>query len=195
MTNGSAKTPKEKLDLAFAILLNPKTAEEHYKSKSFLLYICRLLGQNKITDVETKEVFTEVYIRAAGYIDRKNLEIKNPNAFLKRVAVNYINEIIREKIKRFSYDPTILEDQIDPSQTQDESYLEGFSQDNLKRFSSVLEKLSWSDKEILRLWKIEDQKWKDIVIELDKRGECLSVDSAKKRGERLMKRLRKEMEQ
>lgn len=193
MKTDSTQAAKEKLDCAVVILLNPITPEDHYKSKSFLSYIGRLLRQNKMFHLEVQEVFPELYLRAVNYVHKNNAEINNPNAFLKRVAVYYINELIRKKMKYLSYEPNILDDQIDPSQTKEESYFERFNQNDLKRFYSLLEKLSWSDKEILRLWKIEDYKWKNIATELEKHGEYLSLDSAKKRGERLMKRMRKEM--
>lgn len=193
MKGDATQTAIDKFNNAVKSLLNPCNEEEVRKSNSLFLFIRNLLRNKQITNIEEKEVFTEAYLRALKSIKKRKQEIVHPTAFLKKIATYYVSEIQREQVKYLCYDTKILDEQTDPLQTKSGSYLESFSEQQLDNLDNFLDQLSPLDKKILDLWQIDDMKWKDIVEQLKDQGEFLSTISARKRGQRIMDKLKKQM--
>ncbi len=173
------------------ILSNPRTEEDYRRSNSLLIYIRNLIQQRNIVNIEPEEIFTESYIRAQEYIKRNGKEVINTVPFLKKIALNCVREIHRKQKKELLCDPTIFENLISTTTTtSSESFLENLSKEEQDNVKSKLNKLSPLDKQIIQLWQVERWKWKNIVDELKKQGENLSLVNARKKGERIMKKLK-----
>ena len=175
-------------------LLNPNNEDDIKTSNSLFLHIRKLLKQFRITIIDEKEVFSEAYLRSIEYIKKNNGEkIKNPAGLIRIIALNYIKETSRKQKKYLVYDPHILEKRQEFKSEVKESFKEHLSQEQLNLFYSFLNNLPWLEKKIIVLWKIKQMKWKEIVNEIKRDGETLSSVNARKRGERIFKKMKAEI--
>lgn len=193
----SIQAAKQKFNDAVRTLLYPRNKKEEQTYKSLVVYIDRLRLQKKVTTLQVEEVFNISYIRTLEYINKNGIEIKKPIVFLKKTALNVIREAVRQEMKYSFYEPAIIDNFSDNTQREINNtslnFLEELNRTEIKQLYFILKKLSLIDYKILWLWKIEQMKWKDIVEDL-KNEEKLSVNAVKKRGQRIMEKLRKEIE-
>ena len=190
------QTAKQNFNDAVRDLLYPKNEKEEQVYKSLVAYIYRLRKQRKVTTLQVEEIFHVSYIRALEYINKNEIEIDKPVAFLKKTALNVIRETVRQEMKYSFYEPADIDKFSDDTQNKVSNasfkFAEELNGPEIKQLNLALNKLSPTEYEILYLWKVKQMRWKDIVEKV-KNEEELSVNTAKKRGQRIMEKLRKEI--
>jgi DNA-directed RNA polymerase specialized sigma24 family protein len=174
-------------------LLNPETEEEIAKSNLFFAYLKRLINQFGLSTAEPYDIVSEAYIRAVNSINKKEENIKSIQAFMKIISLNLIREMSRNQIRLLTFEPNELETKIKLDYFNDSLVYEDCYNSSSKSLKAAIQKLNSIDRKIIFLWKVEELSWKEIVQELNSSGENLKITSARKRGQRALERLRKEL--
>jgi|GEM_PF-3502684 DNA-directed RNA polymerase specialized sigma24 family protein len=174
-------------------LLNPKNEEEKAASNAFFAYIKRLIYQFNLYTAEPYEITSEAYIRAINFIKTREEEIKSPVAFMKGISVNVIREMSRKQIHSSPVEPKELESKVKLDDFNTNLVYEDFYNSSSNSLKAAIQTLNSKDRKIIFLWKVEELPWKEVVKKLSSSGETLNIASARKRGQRALERLRKEL--
>lgn len=184
---------KKSFESEISRLLNPKNEKEKAASNAFFAYIKRLINQFDLYTATPDDIISEAYIRAVNFIKTREVEIKSPEAFMKTISVNVIREMNRKQIKFSSLEPNELELKVKLDDFSTNLVYEDCYNSNSNSIKVAIQKLNPIDRKIIFLWKVEELSWKEVVKELSSSGENLNVVSARKRGQRALERLRKEL--
>ena len=174
-------------------LLSPTTAEKRIKSNALFAYVQRLIKQFNLFDVDVEDVITESYLRAIKYIEKTGKEIHVPEAFIKRTSLNVVREMSRKRNRFQTTDYDSVQYQITADEELSNLACEEFSDTQIESLKLSLHKLKPQDRKMLILWKIDRLAWKQIVEELSADGQKLTVSAARKRGQRILEKLRREV--
>ena len=189
MSNFSLEKAISSFNSRIKQLLSPKTPENYLRLCSFVKGLLIQYKLNSTTDAD--EVINESILRGFLYIKNKQKEIEYLLPFLKRVSLNVVREMHRKRRKLQGGDLNQFLDEIVADNSVNYLPFEDFSDRQIQSLRCSLQKLSTQEHQILYLWKVEELSWKEIVQVIDE--ERLSIDAAKKRGERILKKLRKEV--
>ena len=189
MQNFSPEKAIASFKLEIKRLLSPKASDKYLSLCSFVKGL--LLQYKLYSIVDVDEVINESVLRSLSYIKNKQKEIESPLPFLKRVSLNVVREMHRKHRKFQGGEIGQFLDKIVADNSFNCLPYEDFSDHQIRSLRRSLQKLSPQQRQILHLWKVEELSWKEIVQAID--GEALNINTAKKQGERLLKKLRKEV--
>nr|WP_293112596.1 sigma-70 family RNA polymerase sigma factor [Moorena sp. SIO4G3] len=142
------------------------------------------LRQFNFPDNQVYDVIHQTYLRGIKLLD-SGQEIENPRAWIRATSLNVIREMSRKQKKEQSWDSHLIEHQRavkDSDNSEDE---------NLRLLELALKKLDPKDYKLIVLREIEGLSWKQVVSHLASKGEDITEASARQRGNRALKRLRK----
>ena len=179
---------KDSFDIAVKNLVNYSTTKKLNKKESFVLlnhFIKRTLAQFNLKNTCVEDVISEVYLRGVKVIDSGE-EIRNPGAWIRVTGYNVIREMHRQKQKE-QPNSELVELKVSPQET--ENYQE--KELNFLKLRHLLQSLNEKDRQILELRFFQDKSWQEVTEYLVSQGETLTVATARQRGSRALKRLKK----
>ncbi|NEO47896.1 MAG: sigma-70 family RNA polymerase sigma factor [Moorea sp. SIO4A3] len=191
MTFNKTLTPREKFESAVKHLLKP-TSLETEKAKSYAALFNGIksnLRKFYLPDDKIYEVINETYLRGIKLIE-SGQEIENPGAWIRVTSFNVIREMSRKREKEQLWDSNLIEQKIAPEYSHSLSSANS-EDENLKLLELALQKLEPQDSQLIVLRHIEGLSWQQVVNHLASQGEYLTEASARQRGNRSLKRLRK----
>ncbi|WP_158026584.1 sigma-70 family RNA polymerase sigma factor [Moorena producens] len=167
--------------------------KQTWDNTSFINGIKSKLRQFNLPDYQIYEVITETYLRGIKLLESGE-EIEKPRAWIRRTSFNVIREMSRKQKnkqkKEKSWDANFKEHQIalEDSNSLDS---ENSEEENFKLLELALQKLEPKDNKLIVLRHIKGLSWKQVVNHLASKGEDITEASARQRGNRALKRLRK----
>lgn len=194
MSKNFSATAKQKFNYTVKTLLSPSTKQEIQASNSILAFISRTINQFGLKgSIEIGEIINESYIRGIKFIEKNGEEIANVDAFIKRISINVIREIARKSKKSIAVEPTIIEEGWEQNYLKEEVFLEKFSDEEIKKLSSILQELTPLDFSILHLQVVEKLKAKEVVNFL-KHEHFISEENIRQKKRRILAKIKKEMD-
>ena len=173
-------------DLAIQGLSQPNIINDHQDLKSSIVlvhFIKRTLKRFHLEQVDFYDVVSEVYLRGTKLITSGE-DIKNPGAWIRVTSYNVIREMSRKQ-KKEQANSELVELQVSPDNYEDNNEVE------LNILKTSLQHLSEKDRQILELRFFKNLSWRQVVTYLASTGEILTEASARQRGKRALKRLKK----
>ncbi|NEP28280.1 sigma-70 family RNA polymerase sigma factor [Moorena sp. SIO3I6] len=184
-------TPREKFESAVKHLFNQTSLETKEATFYAALFngIKKKLRQFNFPDDQIYEVINETYLRGIKLLD-SGQEIENPRAWIRATSFNVIREMSRKQKKEQSRDSNLIERQI---ALEDSNSLDSanYDDEDLRLLELALQKLEPKDNKLIVLRHIEGLSWQQVVSHLASKGEDITEASARQRGNRALKRLRK----
>ncbi|MDJ0901569.1 MAG: sigma-70 family RNA polymerase sigma factor [Xenococcus sp. MO_188.B8] len=177
---------KKSFDSAIKGLANPKHISDLQDRKSSIVlarFIRRTLQQFHLGQVEFYDVVHEVYVRGTKLI-ASGEDIKNPGAWTRVTAYNVIREMSRKQQKEQA-NSELIESQVAPDNCEETKEIE------LNILKQSLQDLSEKDRQILELRFFQNLTWKQVVTHLASSEEILTEATARQRGNRAVRRLKK----
>lgn len=180
------KPAKVKLKKQFlnevSCILEPSNAE----GRTFLNYLQRTGKQLNIRDLEPRELISDAVMRGLAYIDNNSEEIKNTQAWLRRVCTYIMYDMVKgEKKNRL-----LKAKNKDPLEFAD-PFTEVESEEQKQALERALPLLSQEDQDILELRFYQGRSYKDIQQHyLEIAGVSIKVPALRKRESRALQRLR-----
>ncbi|NEO15504.1 MULTISPECIES: sigma-70 family RNA polymerase sigma factor [unclassified Moorena] len=147
------------------------------------------LHQFNLPHYQMYDVIHETYLRGIKLLD-SGQEIENPRAWIRATSFNVIREMSRKQKKEQSWDSNLIERQLAPEASNSLSSANS-DDENLKLLELALQKLEPQDSQLIVLRHIEGLSWQQVVSHLASKGEYITEASARQRGNRSLKRLRK----
>ncbi|NEQ08309.1 MAG: sigma-70 family RNA polymerase sigma factor [Moorea sp. SIO4E2] len=184
-------TPREKFESVVKHLVNPTSLKTNEATSYAALIngIKKNLRQFNFPDDQIDEVINETYLRGIKFLE-SGQEIKNPKAWTRVTSLYVIREMSREQKKEQLWDSHLIEHQ--KALEDSHSLSSANSEDeNLKLLELALQKLEPKDYKLIVLRHIEGLSWQQVVSHLASNGEVVTESSARQRGNRALKRLRK----
>jgi len=134
-------------------------------------------------------VINETYLRGIKLLD-SGQEIEKPRAWIRATSLNVIREMSRKPKKEQLWDSNLIQHQIavEASNSLDSA---NYDDKDLRLLELALKKLEPKDYKLIVLREIEGLSWKQVVNHLASQGEYITEASARQRGKRALKRLRK----
>lgn len=186
----SAKQQPMTIGKFAAIILTPKDANEHQRSRSLISYVKRLIEQYRLksTDVDVDDVLSEAFTRAIKKYENELIDF--PNALMRTFCFHIIREMKRRQTKYDLSKDGCLEEVENPA--KDSSFTDSLDFHKIEKLELFLKTLPNKDRKIIDLW---SKNWsdRDIARELTSSGDPISTPSVKKRRQRLIQRLRKKV--
>jgi DNA-directed RNA polymerase specialized sigma24 family protein len=181
--NNAERINKQGFDIEFTGLMGAS------QQSTLMAFTRRLLIQFHLDQLYSEnDVLNEVYLRGVKQIE-SGTEIKLPSAWIKRTAFNVIRELSRTQ-KR--YESAEL-DQLPALEQPSALTLDFPDESDVRQLLASFKTLSKSDQEILQLRLINNLSWQEVSQRLEARtGTLQDIQSLRKRGERALRRLRKE---
>lgn len=163
-------------------ILDPASSE----GDSLLGYIRRTARQLALNDLDVREVISEATVRGAKYISKHEEEIRNPQAWLRRVCTHIMYDMVKDEVRtRQLKEKNELDTHVPDSSSEIES------EETRKALAVAFSKLSDQDREILGLRFYRGCQYKDIQkIYFEKTGIEVKVPTLRQREFRALKRLR-----
>jgi len=157
------------------------------ESTALFSYIQRLLCQFRLKNAYVvKDIVVEVYSRAIRAIANGSV-INNPQAWIKRVALNVIREF-RRAADKVNY--TSLDEHPYLGASGEDHLSKMILKDDISIILQAFEELSDQDKTILTLRIVHGLSWQEISQELSSNGDKLNENSLRQKGFRALRRLR-----
>ncbi|AOX01660.1 hypothetical protein BJP34_21420 [Moorena producens PAL-8-15-08-1] len=184
-------TPREKFESVVQHLVNPTSLKTNEATSYAALIngIKKNLRQFNFPDNQVDDVIHKAYLRGIKLLD-SGQEIENPRAWIRATSFNVIREMSRKQNKEQSWDSNLIERQL--ARQASNSLSSANSEDeNLKLLELALQKLEPKDNKLIVLRHIEGLSWQQVVSHLASKGEDITEASARQRGNRALKRLRK----
>jgi RNA polymerase sigma factor (sigma-70 family) len=182
MNQPSVRT-RQQIDQVFTALYEAKSPE----SSSLFSYIQRLLGQFRLkTAYEVKDILVEVYARGIVAL-AKGKTIDNPQAWIKRVALNVIREFRRDA-DRVEYNS--LDEQPYLAASAEDHLSKMILEDDAKIILQAFESLSEDDRFILDLRIVHGLSWQEISEHMAIQGIDVTENALRQKGFRALRRLR-----
>jgi RNA polymerase sigma factor (sigma-70 family) len=180
---GVGLSKREHLDEIFASLYKAKSPD----SSALFSYIQRLLVQFRLKNAyEVKDIVVEIYARGIKSIEQGKV-IENPQAWIKRVALNVIREF-RRAADKVQYNA--LDDQSPLIASENNMLSDLVYEDDLAIIRQAFNALSEQDKTILYLRIVEGLSWQEINLRLSYGDSSLSENYLRQKGFRALRRLR-----
>lgn len=168
----------EKFNLAYEKLLNFEEAD----AKSMSSYLKRIIKQfNLQGSYSEMDIHAEVYCRSFSLLKRDGISIRNPSAWIKKLAYNIIREWSRKEKNYINTNSDYSE-----NFTVYEKDLER----ELRAITSSLNFLSSEEVKLLELRIVEEMSWATIHKVLKAGGEEVSKAALRKRYQIILNRIR-----
>jgi DNA-directed RNA polymerase specialized sigma24 family protein len=174
-------------------LIEPSTTESQIKSNGLFAYIRYKIERFNLKNIDIEEVISESYYRGIKYIKNTGKAIEIPEAFLKRTSLNVVREMKLQQNKFCGTDYSSVEYKISVDEPRIGLFSEEFSKSQFESLKLAFQKLQLQDRQLIYLRVVEEYSWQDIVQELSTAEEKLTVTTARKRGQRILEKLRKEL--
>ena len=184
-------TPRIKFESAVKHLVNQtslETNEANYYA-ALVKGIKSKLRQFNLPHVQVNDVIHETYLRGIKVLE-SGQEIKNPRAWIRKTSFYVISEMSRKQKKQQSWDSNLIEHQLAPEDSHS-LCSENSEDEDLRLLELALKKLDPKDYKLIVLRHIEELSWQQVVSHLASNGEVVTEASARQRGNRALKRLRK----
>ncbi|NEO94288.1 MAG: sigma-70 family RNA polymerase sigma factor [Moorea sp. SIO3G5] len=193
MTRKTTLTPRSRRKFESAVQdLFKQTYLETNEAKSYAALfngIKSKLRQFNLPHDQMYDVIHETYLRGIKLLESGE-EIKNSRAWIRKTSLNVIREMSRKQKKEQSWDSNLIERQLAPEASNSFSS-ENSKDEDLRVLELALKKLEPKDNKLIVLRHIEGLSWRQVVSHLASQGEYLTEASARQRGNRSLKRLRK----
>lgn len=187
-------------------------------SSAFQGFVRGILCSRGLDVSETEAVINEVFLRALRQL-QAGCVVRNPGAWLRRIALNVVREVTRQQRRSISWDcREFLEDrylQPDSPEAHPVALGEGFAawdgahscpsdsfSDSFGEYSShyhhlriIWQQLTTLDRRMLVLRVLESYAWVQVQTTLQQEfSETISVTALRKRYQRILLKLRKQLE-
>lgn len=165
----SAQAATQKFNHNVQLLLKPNNPH----ARSLLSFIQRTIRQfdlpSHITEID---VFVEAYLRGVAHTQQTQEYIRQPKAWMRRVAYNIVREIKRDSLRHstVTFDG-IFDRNLLSSHTLYASSKEDDIATAIKSVLQALEVLSPNDRKLVQLKIVEGLTWKEIQVQLAADGE------------------------
>jgi len=180
------ETAEQQLNVAFGNLAQRSTNAE----RAALAFIYNKIKQFHL-NCDIFDIVNECYLRGLKQT-QSGQEIKNHLAWIRQTAYNIIREKSRYGYhKKESSSSHFLETYLSENPL-DDAIQTCLDQPEWPQLKKAFAELSSEDQDILKLRWFHNMSWQDVSQELSKLGESISTSTANKRGQRALKRLRKQ---
>ena len=159
------------------------------QSQLLLAFIRRSLWQHNLQDrYSVIDIFVEAYLRAVNQLySSPDKVIQNPKAWIRGTALNVIREYARNQSRESQISMEITE--LSTQSLVDDSVVE----ENLDAIVRGFHRLSHYERKLLELKHLQGMTWKEVRDKLG--GSDISLPALRKRGQRVLEKLRFEYHQ
>lgn len=157
---------------------------DNQRGKSLRAFIRRTLRQQNLGSIDAVEILGEVFLRGHKLTESGEIEIRNPAAWARKTALNYIRELGRKQKQTSPLDQEI------PDRTSPSLIDKLILEEDRSFINRALQELDPDQQKLLKLKIVDELSWAEIQRIFASEGEIVSEHALRKRKERALKQLR-----
>lgn len=180
---------KEQLKLLTALIEDSLSEKQNDDSRKIFFFAKRTLRQFKLDgQLQESDIVIQAYLRVREKI-KSGESIKNMPAYFNRVCYNIVREHSKKQKKTENLCNRLVNNGFGVSETNRQ--IDSLNYSNNKILFESLAQLNNEDREIIELRIVQELSWKEISDHISLyRNKKLNTSTLRKRGERILKRLR-----